>query len=303
LLWIVGALCYEYLVIRSMWETGDIAGTLSSAAFGVRWRGAVLNASLQARMIKENFLFIFLNFPTPNFLLFFAGCFAVFKMKRSDGFRNLLLGLTALFLLFAFRYTVGDRYAFFIPFYCLVSIFVGLGAYKLARAVSRKGIVYLVLLFSVLPICIYAIAPGLAERMQIDLGTRGDIPFRNDYEHFLRPWKTGCRDAELFANAALEAAGDGSVICADTTTVAPLLYVQEVLGRRPDVKIVGGSVNSEGAPRVDEQTIGELLESRAVYVVSKRAGYCPAFILENYDLVEAGVLWRVAAVGEQEIGD
>jgi hypothetical protein len=75
--------------------------------------------------------------------------------------------------------------------------------------------------------------------------------------------------------------------------VAPLLYVQEVQGVRPDVKIAG-IVSSQGAPRVNEQTVEELLDERPVYVVSKRRGYCPAFLLEKYSLAEAGVLWRVA---------
>jgi len=63
--------------------------------------------------------------------------------------------------------------------------------------------------------------------------------------------------------------------------------------KRPDVKIVSGVIKSENAPRFDEQTIEQLLKERAVYVVSHRPRYCPAFVLDNYDLVPAGVLWRV----------
>jgi len=92
----------------------------------------------------------------------------------------------------------------------------------------------------------------------------------------------------------LDAAEPNAVICADSTTVAPLLYVQEVKGVRPDVKIVAGAASSQGAPRVNEQTVEGLLHERPVYVVSKRRGYCPTFILAKYSLAEAGVLWRVA---------
>jgi hypothetical protein len=91
----------------------------------------------------------------------------------------------------------------------------------------------------------------------------------------------------------LDLATDHAVIYADATTAAPLLLAQQVNGKRPDVKIVSGTVNSKDAPRFDEQTIEQLLDDGTVYVVSSRPGYCPEFVLKNYDLVHAGILWRV----------
>jgi hypothetical protein len=37
----------------------------------------------------------------------------------------------------------------------------------------------------------------------------------------------------------------------------------------------------------------QLLGEHPVYVVSRRTGYCPAFLLARYEFAEAGVLWRV----------
>ncbi|MGB2865234.1 MAG: DUF2723 domain-containing protein [Sedimentisphaerales bacterium] len=293
LLWIAGALPYEYLIVKNIIQTGDIAGTLASAAFGLRWQGAVLNTSLSMGIVKENFLYILLNFPTPNFLLFFAGFFGLFKMSPSKSFRNVVLALTALFFLFAFRYTIPDRYAFFIPFYCLVSILIGLGTDTLRTQKDLKVPVYLVLLLCMLPVGVYAALPTLARKMQLNIGTRNDIPHRNDYEYFLRPWKTGYKEAERFANEALDLLEDNAIIYADTTTVGPLIYLQEVKGKRPDVKIVSSTVNSKDAPKFDEQAIGQLLEARPVYVVSPRPGYCPQFMLDHYDFIQAGILWQV----------
>ena len=293
LLWIAGALPYEYLIVKNIIQTSDFTGTLASAAFGHRWQGAVLNASLSLTIVKENFLYILLNFPTPNFLLFFAGCFGLFKMSPSRGFRNIVLVLTVLFFLFAFRYTVPDRYAFFIPFYCLVSILIGLGTDTLRSQKNLKVPVFLVLLLCMLPVAVYAALPTLARKMQLNIGTRNDIPHRDDYEYFLRPWKTGYKGAELFANEALDLPEDNAVIYADTTTVGPLLYLQEVKGKRPDLKIVSGTVNSKESPKFNEQTIGQLLEAGPVYVVSPRPGYCPQFVLDQYNLVRTGILWQV----------
>lgn len=293
LLWIAGALPYEYLIVKNVMQTGDLTGTLASAAFGHRWQGAVLNATLSMGIVKENFLYILLNFPTPNFLLFFAGCFGLFKMSPGRGFRNVILALTVLFFLFAFRYTVPDRYAFFIPFYCLVSVMIGLGTDMLRSQKNLKVPLFLVLLFCMLPVGIYAAAPTLAGKMRLNIDTRNDIPYRDDYEYFLRPWKTGYKGAELFANEALDLLEDDAVIYADTTTVGPLLYLQEVKGKRPDVKIVSGTINSKDAPKFDEQSIGQLLKDRPIYVVSPKPGYCPTFVLDNYDFVRVGILWRI----------
>jgi hypothetical protein len=294
LLWTAGALPFEYLVVKNIIQTGDFTGTLASAAFGNHWQAAVLNTSLSIKMVKENFLYILLNFPTPNLLLFFAGCFALFRISPDQRFRNIILALTVLFFLFAFRYNVPDRYAFFIPFYCLASILTGFGANVLWNQKLLKVPAFLVLLFCILPIGVYAALPSLAEKMQLDIGTRNDIPYRNDYEYFLRPWKTGYKGAELFADEALNTMEDGAVIYADITTIGPLLYLQEVKGKRPDVKIVSGTVNSTDAPKFNERTIGQLLKAGQVYVVSNKPGYCPQFVLDNYDLIRAGVLWRIA---------
>ena len=300
LLWIVGALPYECLIIKNIVQTGDVAGTLASAAFGLRWQGAVLNTSLSAKLVKQNLQYILYNFATPNILLFFVGCFALLRDTARPGLRNILLGLAVLFFMFAFRYTIKDRYAFFIPFYCVASIIIGAGAHAANQHINRKAVPYLILFFSLLPTFVYAYAPRLAAKMQLDLGTRGDIPYRNDYQYFLQPWKTGYDGPERFAEQALEAVENNAVIYADSTTVAALLYVQEVKGKRPDVKIVSGTAKSKDAPRFDKTTIEQQLQDNRIYVVSSKPDYCPAFVLDNYELVQAGLLWRV--VGRKTCG-
>ena len=75
--------------------------------------------------------------------------------------------------------------------------------------------------------------------------------------------------------------------------MGPLLYMQEVTGVRPDVKVVSSTVCSEEAPRVTEPMIELLFDHCPIYVVSARPGYCPTFILNRYHLVKTGVLWRL----------
>ncbi len=291
-LWIAGALPYEYLIVRNIAHTGDILDTLASAAFGSRWRADVLNTTLSWKIIRDDGLLALLNFPTPNVLLFFAGCYGLHRVKPA-AFRNVVLALLVLFLLFASRYTVPDRYAFFIPFHGMVAMMIGLGSQGIVSRVRHRFVSWVIVAFALLPIGVYAAAPRLAQRANVQIGTRQDIPYRNDYEYFLRPWRTGYAGAERFATEALESVENSAIIHADSTTAAPLLYIQEVKGVRTDVRIVSPVASSTGSPPLNEQTIATLLDEHAIYVVSQTPGYCPAFLFTRYPLVRTGLLWRV----------
>jgi len=293
-LWIVGALPYEYLIVTNIIESGDLLGTLASATVSDRWRADVLNTTLSWRLILEDILLILLNFPTPNALLLPVGLYGLYRAGGPAAFRNVVLALLALFFVFACRYTIADRYAFFLPFYCMVGLVIGFGVHVLQTRVRRPALAGVIVVLAVVPVGIYAVAPALAQRLHLRLGTRQDIPYRNDYAYFLRPWRTGYRGAERFAREALASVENNAILCADATTVAPLLYAQQVQGLRPDVHIVAGIARSAGAPCVKESTVAELVRQRPVYVVSRQPGYCPAFLLDRYPLTPAGLLWRVA---------
>jgi hypothetical protein len=291
--WVIGAAPYEYLIIKNIIRSGDFTGTILSAVFGSGWQRAVLNTSLSLKMVKENILFLLLNFPTPNLLFLFVGLFGLYKYCSAKAFSSLVLVLSVLFFLFAFRYTVPDRYVFFIPFYCMASVLVGLGVYVAHKRISSRIFAYLVLIFAFLPIPVYAVVPAIAERTGYSLGTKRELPYRNGYRYFLCPWKTGYRGADRFANEALASVENNAIIYADDTAAYPLLYTQQVGEKRRDVKIVSNLDSSEGAPILDENTVAGLMRDSALYVVSPVKGYCLSFLLANYDFAKSGVLWRV----------
>jgi hypothetical protein len=293
LLWGIGALPYEYLIVKNILRTGEFWPTMASAVFGASWRSDVLNVSLSGRIVKENFVWFALNFPTPNTLLLFVGLWALYKVSPKRWFANVLLALLVLFFVFAFRYTIVDRYAFFIPSYCIVSILIGVGA---SRALSSKhghtlGFLVVALAFVTVPV--YIAAPNIAKKLGIVSGRAREVPYRDDYVYFLRPWRTGYRGPEKFAEEVLGMVEPDAVIYADGTTAPPLLNTQQIKRMRPDVKIISSIGSSEGSPEFDEMTIEKLLSEGAVYVVSATRGYCPEFLLERYGFVSAGRIWRV----------
>lgn len=293
LLWAIGALPYEYLIVKNILETGDFWATLASAAFGRSFQADVLNTSLSARIAKENLMWITLNFPTPNILLIFAGIWGLYKIAPKRWFANFLLALMILFFIFAFRYTIVDRYAFFIPFYCMVSILIGLGTHCFIVLKNRKILTYTAIILTLLPIPAYVAAPKIAKEMGIKSGRGREIPYRDDYTYFLQPWRTGYRGAERFANEALDTVEDEAIIYADGTTVYALLYIQEIKGKRSDVTIVSGHGSVNNLKEYNEDVIDKVLTERAVYVVSPVEGYCPWFLLEQYKFRKTGVLWKV----------
>ncbi|MGA1980735.1 MAG: DUF2723 domain-containing protein [Sedimentisphaerales bacterium] len=292
-LWVIGAAPYEYLIIKNIIQTGDFTATLASALFGNSWSGAVLNTHLSARLIRENLILLAYNFPTPNIIFFFVGLCGLKKISPSRSFANVLLALLILFFVFASRYTVPDRYAFFIPFYCLVSVLIGVGFNSLVIQPNREILCRIVFILALLPIPTYIIAPVIAQKMQFNLSTKREIPYRNEYIWFLRPWQTGYHGPEKFANEALDTVEDNAIIYADGTTVYTLLYIQEIKGKRRDVTIVSGHGSVNNLKEYNEDVIDKVLTERPVYVVSPLAGYCPRFLSERYKFKPKGVLWKV----------
>jgi hypothetical protein len=299
-LWIIGAAPYEYLIVKNIVQTGDFTAALASAFFGKGWSGAVLNTRLSARLVGENLIFMVYNFSTFNVLFFLAGLYGLKKVSPSRSFTNIILGLLVLFFVFAFRYTVPDRYVFFMPFYCLVSILIGIGFNSLVVQPNRRTLCLIVFILTLLPIPIYIIAPAIAQKVQVKLSTTRNIPYRNEYTWFLRPWKIGYHGPDRFADEVFNTAEQNSVIYADSTTVPPLLYLQQVKKRRRDAKIISGIAGSEDSPEFNEMTITKLLAERAVYIVCPVEGYCPDFLLKRYDFVQAGVIWRVVEKGRNK---
>ncbi|MCK4305711.1 MAG: DUF2723 domain-containing protein [Candidatus Eisenbacteria sp.] len=294
LFWLFGVSPYAYLIVADILRSHDVPATLGSALFGGIWRHEVINTSISLGTALENILLVILNFPTPNFIFFFVGLRFLWKSTATRAFANVVFALSGLYFLFAFRYTVADRYAFFLPFYCFAALLIGFGADLFLRRHKSKALAIIVLVVALLPIPIYSIAPSVARKAYPPLGQRRQRPYRDEYAYFLKPWKMNCLSAERFAKDALLRVEEGAVIYAFPTDVHTLLYAQEVQGIRPDVRIVSSFDKSPHAPAFNANSVAELIrDETAIYVVTPAAGYCPDFLRDTYEFVKAGSIYRV----------
>jgi hypothetical protein len=300
-IWIIAAAPYEFLIIRQLIETADFTATMKSAAFGDIWQKQVLNTTINKKIIFENIAFIGYTFPTPNILLFIPGLLVLWKKSPRKSFANILFALLVIYFIFAFRYTIPSRFSFFLPFYCIFAIIISLGADSLINRFNRKYITSAIIILAFIPIIIYSVAPALARNHYKALGQRRQRPYRDEYKYFLQPWKNNCTGAQRFAREALEAVEQNAIIYAYTTDVHALLYIQEYNQIRPDVMLVSDFDSGKNAPEFNQSTIEHLIKEHTVYVNSPFRGYCPAFILENYDFTKESVLWRVIKPDKSEL--
>ena len=283
LMWIIGAAPYGYLIVKDVIQGSSLSATLSSAFFGDKWLRNVLNISLSGSLIKDNLILMTYNFPTPNIILFFVGIYGLTKVPRGFGYAKILLVLLVLYFIFAFRYTVPDRYAFFIPLYCLVSILIGVGFELLITAFKYKILCWIVFIFALLPVPIYIAVPYIAEKLEFNISTRADVPYRNDYTWFLQPWKIGYHGTEKFSEEVFEHLEPYAIVYADNTMVYPLLYMQEVKGKREDITIISDYTASKGVPLVSEKSIEKWLSEGNVHAVSPVDGH-----------KGTGIVWKIA---------
>jgi hypothetical protein len=204
-----------------------------------------------------------------------------------------IIALAVLYFVFAFRYKVPDRFAFFLPCYCFAAMFVGIGADSLFQRRQNKKWICLALCFAMSPAVVYFFTPAIGRKYYKSLGQRRQRPYRDEYEYFLKPWKTGYRGAERFAKEALDTTEQNAVLYAYTTDVHAILILQETEGIRGDVMVVSDYDAGIGAERLDEQTFAKWVRERPAYCASPFKGYCPDWMLKNYEFQQVWPIYKI----------
>jgi len=286
--WVVGGALFWYAVGLEYADTHDLAATMRSALVG-RWAGAVFNLQGLGRLAWRSALMFVLNFPTPVVLLAAWGLWRGRRLWTGTPTAGLLLATLVLYVLFAVRYRVPNQNFFFTPVYLLTAVYVGVGVGAAGWTRRRPALlVLLALVAAVAPT--YGLMTRVARARQFPLRAgrpMHEVPYRDAYRYYLLPWQQTQTGPRRFVDEVFTRLPQRAVLFADSTTAPPLVYAQEVEGRRPDLRLVTkGTLPaylSEDESRGYWDAKRSLLEAltaegRRVFVVSDQAGYMPAWM-------------------------
>ncbi|MCD4823294.1 MAG: DUF2723 domain-containing protein [Phycisphaerae bacterium] len=262
--YLLGAGLYIGMTAELAVRTGDLWGAIGSALMG-KFSREVLNLSGSSKNWKANFLLVGMNFVNLLLPLAIVGWFAM-RRRLGGGLAAALGAITVIHVGFFVRYPIPDQFTFFLPSLVMIVIAAMIGMAALADRSRRwqVGVVGLSLLFLVIGPIFYAVAPRLA-------GPRGQrFPFRDESRYWLMPWKHNEHSARDFALAALAEAGPNGVILPDNTSRYPLLLVQRLEGKSPDVSIqyLGKPLPPFGQ---EPKAFHEILAGRELFMVNPPA--------------------------------
>ena len=195
---------------------------------------------------------------------------------RHDRTATLAIGLMALFpALFAATYGSLESYVLYLPALGLVALLAGVGvAVATARWPPSRWLLVGVVLIG-LQVGLYRITPLVVDRVAPGLMPSRNLPGRQASSFFLWPPKRGYHGARQFSEAALAVLPADTMLVTDWTIYAPLRYLQDVEGQRPDVTLVPVS------PLV-VQTVRENAGHRPLFLANADPRYYPISELEEH---------------------
>lgn len=244
-LWFLAASPYLALLAGHYQHTHDLAGTVRSALFGggalsQGWSQNVLNTRLSASQLKLATLTFGYCFPSLAGLVALAGIVSRTRGRRRV-FRWVLIAQTVIICVFVGRYTIKDLYTYFVPVCVLTAFWFGLGVAWLLRRCrttrARRTVIGVLAAQALVPVVVYWAFPIVAQRRGLLRDQLRDLPFRNEYRHFFRPWRCCDDSPERFAREALAQTGENGWLLAGSTTGPMVAAVQHVRGGPPEARV------------------------------------------------------------------
>ena len=284
--WVVGCMPLIVLVVLEYQRLGELGGTARSLLVGI-YDQQVFNTRIGGGLLVRLAAYLVLNFPTPLLLLAVWGWVRLRRDPPVTGPGGwLLLTIAALaYAGFAGRYNVADQYTFLVPAYLFLILFVSVGAEAWLGRYGSRRMKIVVLVLSLTGPLAYAVAPPLARRYAantLPLPQRR-IPYREPYNWFLRPWRTGYRGPERYAREVLASLPPNAVLLTDSTIRRPLDYLQGDEGLRLDARLP-----NTGSPRPWQEqmhvdwTNGEtFIDQGLLFCTSIVPEYIPSWLLEG----------------------
>lgn len=301
---LLGTLPYSWLILEDIGAGGGVFETIKLAIVGPPERANKvldLNFSLLSQSIRTAQYFA-LNFPTPLIILAPIGLWRLLKNARHNALAVFGAIIFAVDGVFAFRYPVPDQFVFYTPCYVLTAIAIGVGAaYILARLQTKNrtrppaGACLGLFTLAALPVAVYAVAPPLMKKLDINIGAKRDIHYRDTIAYFIRPWKCGEVSARRFAEAAFEQAKPDGLLYADTTIKNVLVYLRDVENMHTNVTLTTGHDTTPRPPVIHRtpQAVAPFVAAGKAYICSDASDYVPDWIRERWTLEPAGIIFKM----------
>ncbi len=291
MIWLIGLSPYLALIAGDLLAGRPPGDTLHSALFGGAYVDEVLNGSFasSAEFLRASKCFL-LNFPTPLVVLAPVGAWLAWKNERTRWFALVGGAIFILNFAFAYRYPVPDQYVFFFACYVLVPIFAALAVSRVAGASLARSIACLIL--AALPVLAYAVAPPLAQQLNLAIGPTRSLPYRDTNSYFLRPWKNGEHGPGRFAREALDRAAPDGLLIADSTIMNVFVYVRDVEGIASGVTVsrTADVWPLPPAAKLEPEAIDPFVRRGRAFLCADSVDLMPEWFVSRYDVLGAGLI-------------
>ena len=205
LLFLIGSLPMTLLMISQMVDGQSPLAVVKEALMGKLLESSVLATRFPpVHQVTRSLEYFLLNFPTPLALLMPWGVYCSWKAPRLRWFVLFAGSIFVMDYLFSFRYMFpGGVFVFFISDFVIFALFIGLAVPSVMKPSAFKAVLFCLLALT--PVVFYEIAPELARKSGISIGTQREIPLRDSLTFFLRPRKNNDNSAELYAPCRAQA--------------------------------------------------------------------------------------------------
>lgn len=138
------------------------------------------------------------------------------------------------------------------------------------------------------PVCVYLLAPPVAQIVLSDIPAFRPLPGRDNFVYVLSPWKQNETGARNFGESIFDSLPADSVIFADYSIWAVLRYLQDVEEQRPDVELV----QLKGKPS-QISLILAYQDEKKLYLADTYSYYDMDGIQEHFELDPVGPIYQM----------
>ena len=297
---LIGNSILIYLFIQKLTSDCTVS-VVMDAATGYHFKKVMLVLSVGVfKDMGKYFSYLFYQFPLVGFLLGFIGIFTLLKKggRITGYFLLLLIGVNMFFFLtFGPGVQRTTKYTFYISDYAIFSILIGCGFFAFLRYLENREysintiVTICIILIILLPVSLYNITPYASKALGIDLLHTRNIPYRDTETYFLNPSKRGYMGAARYAEKALNTASSGSIIIADFTIFAVLIYFQKIKRVRNDILVLFTKRPKHNIP---QKVVSTHYGKRDIYLADLDwVHYRIRQLKEGYDFIPEGVLYKI----------